>query len=159
MKWLGSALIFCGGFWWWRLCLMGRQREQQTLERLLAALYQLREGIRMTRMSLPQLLEQAAEEELFFGKVLRELRKHEELDKAWEQAAEDLPLPAQSRKAWRWLGGRLTGDEQSVLQAMAYAEQIMEQERRRMAEEKAEADHRTTAMCFSAAALAVILLL
>ena len=97
MKWLGSALIFCGGFWWWRLCLLERRQVENTLERLLAALYQLREGIRMTRMALPQLLEQAAEDESFFGEVLRELRKHEELEKAWEQAAEALPLPPQSR--------------------------------------------------------------
>ena len=124
MKWFGSALIFCGGFWWWRLCLAERRRMQNTLERLLAALYQLREGIRMTRMPLPQLLERAAEDESFFGEVLREVRKHEELDKVWERAAEDLPLPPQSRKAWSWLGGRLTGDEQSVLQAMMHTDSV-----------------------------------
>ena len=159
MKMLGSALVFCGGFWWWRLCLLGRRREEQTLERLLGALYQLREGIRMARMPLPQLLEKVAEDESFFGEVLRELRKHEELTAAWERATESLSLPPQSRKAWGWLGGRLAGDEQSVLQAMAYAEQMMEQERNQMAAEKNEADRRTTAMCFSAAALVVILLL
>lgn len=159
MKWFGSALIFCGGFWWWRLCLSERRRVETTLEQLLAALYQLREGIRMMRMPLPQLLEQAAKDELFFGEVLQELQKHEELEKAWEQAAEALPLPSQSRKVWSWLGGRLTGDEQSVLQAMAYVEQIMGQESRQMAAEKREANRRTTAICFSTAALVVILLL
>ena len=158
MKWLGSALIFCGGFWWWRLCLLGRKQEKQTLERLLMMLHQLREGIRMARFPLPQLLERAAQDEPFFGEVLRELRKQEELSKAWGMAAENLTLPPQSLEIWCWMGRHLTGDEQSVLQAMTYAEQVMEQERQRLAEQEQEVNRRTTAMCFSAAALAVILL-
>lgn len=158
MKWLGSALIFCGGFWWWRLCLLGRRQEKQTLERLLMMLYQLREGIRMARLPLPQLLDRAAQDEAFFGEVLRELREQEELSEAWGLAAENLPLPPQSWKIWCWLGRHLTGDEQSVLQAMTYAEQIMAQERQRLAEQEQEVNRRTAAMCFSAAALAVILL-
>ena len=158
MKWLGSALIFCGGFWWWRLCLLGRKQEKQTLERLLMMLHQLRDGIRMARYPLPQLLERAAQDEPFFGEVLRELQKQEALSKAWGMAAENLTLPPQSWEIWYWLGRHLTGDEQSVLQAMTYAEQVMEQERQRLAEQEQEVNRRTTAMCFSAAALAVILL-
>ena len=158
MKWLGSALIFCGGFWWWRLCLLGRRQEKQTLERLLMMLYQLREGIRMARLPLPQLLDRAAQDEAFFGEVLRELRKQEELSKAWGMAAENLTLPPQSLEIWCWMDRHLTGDEQSVLQAMTYAEQVMEQERQQLAEQEQEVNRRTTAMCFSAAALAVILL-
>lgn len=159
MKWLGSILICCGGFWWWQLCLAERRRQQHTMEQLLSALYQLREGVRMTRMPLPRLLERAAEEVPFFGRVLRELQKNEELTAAWEQAAEELQLPPQSEKAWRWLGGRLTGDEQYVLQAMTHVERILEQERQQTAAQKGEADRRTAALCFSATALAVILLL
>ena len=121
-------------------------------------LYQLREGIRMARLPLPQLLERAAQDEAFFGEVLRELREQEELSEAWRLAAENLPLPPQSWKIWCWLGRHLTGDEQSVLQAMTYAEQIMAQERQRLAEQEQEVNRRTAAMCFSAAALAVILL-
>ena len=121
-------------------------------------LYQLREGIRMARLPLPQLLERAAQDEAFFGEVLRELREQEELSEAWRLAAENLPLPPQSWKIWCWLGRHLTGDEQSVLQAMTYAEQIMAQERQRLAEQEQEVNRRTAAMCFSAAALAAILL-
>lgn len=121
-------------------------------------LYQLREGIRMARLPLPQLLDRAAQDEAFFGEVLRELREQEELSEAWGLAAENLPLPPQSWKIWCWLGRHLTGDEQSVLQAMTYAEQIMAQERQRLAEQEQEVNRRTAAMCFSAAALAVILL-
>lgn len=158
MKCLGSVLIFCGGFWWWRLCLLGRRREKQTLERLLMTLYQLREGIRMARIPLPQLLERAAQDEPFFGEVFRELRKQEELSKAWRLAAENLTLSPQSLEIWCWLGQQLTGDEQAVLQAMTYAEQVMAQEWQRLAEQEQEVNRRTAAMCFSAAALAVILL-
>jgi hypothetical protein len=104
------------------------------------------------------LLERAAQDEPFFGEVLRELQKQEELSKAWGMAAENLTLPPQSLEIWRWLGRHLTGDEQSVLQTMTYAEQVMEQERQRLAEQEQEVNRRTTAMCFSAAALAVILL-
>lgn len=121
-------------------------------------LYQLREGIRMARLPLPQLLDRAAQDEAFFGEVLRELREQEELSEAWGLAAENLPLPPQSWKIWCWLGRHLTGDEQSVLQAMTYAEQIMAQERQRLVEQEQEVNRRTAAMCFSAAALAVILL-
>lgn len=159
MKWLGSVLVCGGGFWWWRVCLGERRRQQRTLERLLAALYQLREGVRMGRMPLPELLEQLADGERFFGDVLRELRQREGLSQAWKEAVDTLSLPPESRRAWCWLGSQLTGDEQHVLQTIGYTEQTLERQRRQMAEQQAEAERRTAAVCFSTAALLVILLL
>ena len=159
MKLLGSVLVGWSGFWCWWLCLQERIQQQRTLERLLAAVVRLGEGIRMERVQLPRLLEQMAEEDGFFADVLLDLRQNEVLADAWERRTETLPLPPRSRAAWRWLGRQLTGDEPHILQAVAYVQNILEQERQKLVQQRKEADRRTGVFCFSAAALTVILLL
>lgn len=157
MKLLGSLLILSGGFGWWYICRRERQLQQQTLEELLAAIYRLREEIRMARLPIPQLLE--GMEGAFFASVLEHLGRSEDLSAGWVQVADRLPLPPGSRSVWRRLGGQLTGDEDAILRALDHAEREMEGERQRMRQERREADRSTAVICFSAAAFLVILLL
>ena len=159
MKWIGSGLVFCGGIWWWRILLRERQCRQNTLEHLMTALYQLREGIRMARASLPVLLQELADREPFFAQVLRELQQTEKLAQVWHQASEQLLLPESCQTVWSWLGGQLIGDEQHVIEAITYAERVLEREWRNMEERREDANRQTTAKCFSVMAMLVLLLL
>lgn len=159
IKGLGSALICGGSFWCWWMLRRERRCQQRTLEHLLRALHQLRESVRMVRIPLPELLEQLAEEEAFFGEVLRELRRQEGVAHAWRAAEETLSLPPESRRAWQWLGRQLAGDERHVVQAVRYTEEVLERQYRQMAEQQEEAERRLAAMCFSVSAMLVVLLL
>lgn len=159
MKLLGSLLVGGGGIWCWQICVKLRRQQQRTLERLLAAVFRLAEGIRMERVLLPCLLEQMAAEEPFFAQVLRELRETELLSEAWRQAAERLLLPPRSRAAWSWLGTQLTGDEEHILQAAGSVRHVLEQELGGLMRHRREEDQRTGVICVSSAVLLVILLL
>ena len=159
MKWIGSLLIGFGGVWWWSILLRERQRRQHTLRCLLAALHQLREGIRMARVPLPVLLEELAEREPFFAEVLWELRHTEKLEQVWRQASGQLMLPESCQVAWCWLGGQLVGDECHVIQAITYTESVLEREWKKMEERRENENRQTTAKCFSAVAMLILLLL
>ncbi|MBR3704920.1 MAG: hypothetical protein IKM11_05490, partial [Oscillospiraceae bacterium] len=126
---------------------------------LLAALRQLREGVRMARVPLPELLRELSGQETFFAEVLRELRQAEKLEQVWRQASQRLMLPESCQVVWDWLGGQLAGDECHVMQAIAYTETVLEREWKKMEEGREDANRQTTAKCFSVVAMLVLLLL
>ena len=159
MKLFGSLLIGCAGFWWWSVCLRERKKRLQTVEELLGAVYQLREGIRTERLPIPQLLARLGDQMCFFEKVSTDLRGRETLSETWEEAMEELPLSPEIRSVWLWLGNRFSGDERGVLRALDYTERELEAARQKMFREEWETARMTAVGCFSAAAFLVILLL
>ena len=157
MKLFGSLLILCGGYGWWWIGRRERRMRLQTLEHLLAAVYRLREDIRMARLPMPQLLERL--DGPFFAAVASHLRCCEDLAEGWTLAAGELPLSPGGRRVWCRLGEQLTGDEAGILRALDYTERELERERQELRQERREADRSTGVICFSTAAFLVILLL
>ena len=150
LKLLGSLCVLSGGGLVWRSCLAERRRQRETLCDLLMALRRMAEEIRMARTPLPSLLDALAAETA---------RRGGDLPAAWHHAAGGLPLEPGDREALAALGDSLHGDEESVCKAISLviyqlAKSLEETDRVRQQEEK-----RTAALCFSAAALMVILLI
>ena len=164
VKLLGSACILAGGALAWQIQMAERRRRRDTLSDVLSALRRMAEEIRMVRTPLPVLLEALSADggpaaASFFHGAAEAARRGEALPKAWGRLAEDLPLPEKDKKALAALGEDLHGDEESVCKAISLvvyelAKSGEDMERNRQAEEK-----RATALCFSTAALLVILLI
>ena len=159
MKLVGSVLVFCGGCWWYYIALKERGSRQKTLERLLGNLHEMREIVGGERLPLPQVLERLGEEGTYFGRVREMLRYSESFEFCWSDAAKLLDLSKRNRSIWCWLGTQLTGNEQSVIRALDFAERELEAERQKMMQESREVSQRKAVVCFSTAALLVILLL
>ena len=159
---VGSLCILCGGLLAWQCQHTARQRRRDTLADLLTALERMGEEIRMARTPLPRLLEQLAracrpDAAALFREAARAARQGDALAETWRRQAAALPLDPEDREALGAL--RLWGDEESVRKELALvrsrlARSLEELEARRPEEEK-----RSAALCFSAAALLVIVLI
>lgn len=164
VKLLGSLCILSGGFLARWVQAAERRRRREALSDLLTALRRMAEEIRMARTPLPDLLERLSRDcgpdaAAFFRASADAVRQGMELSKAWAAAAEDLPLADGDKEELQDLGKDLRGDEETVCKAVSLviyslAKSAEEQDWRRPQE-----DRRATALCFSAAALLVILLI
>ena len=164
LKLLGSLCVLSGGGLVWRSCLAERRRQRETLCDLLTALRRMAEEIRMARTPLPSLLDALAkscgpEGADFFHQAAMAARQGGDLPGVWRRGAEGLPLVPGDREELAALGDSLHGDEESVCKAISLvnhqlAKSLEETDRVRHQEEK-----RAAALCFSAAALMVILLI
>ena len=163
-KLLGSLCVFAAGWMlWFRRRQEGKQRRQLTAD-LAAALEQMADEIRLRRTPLHQLLTHVSESRsreaaAFCRSVARAMAAGDFPGSVWRREVESLPLPVGDRLALRELMDALVGDEEGACRGLSLAAGILrsslaEMERRRPEEEK-----RATALCFSAAALLVILLI
>lgn len=163
-KLLGSLCVFAaGGMLWFRRHQEGKQRRQLTAD-LAAALEQMAGEIRLRKTPLHQLLTRVSEGRsreaaAFFRGVAQAMAAGKAPGAAWRREVETLPLSEGDRLALRDLMDALVGDEEGACRGLSMAVNVLwsslaEMERRRPEEEK-----RATALCFSAAALLVILLI
>lgn len=161
-KLTGSCLILAGGVLIWLFQSRERRRRREVLSDLLTALRQLGEAIRMTRTPLPRLLEALASDcgpdaAALLRTSARAAERGEDLGTLWRAGVERLPLEERDKALLRSLD--LRGDEEHICKGIslvtyALAERLALLERRR-----SEEDKRGAALCFSGAALLVILLL
>ena len=164
VKVLGALCVLAGGAWVRQSRVREDRRELETLFALASALDRLGQAVRLTRMPLPRLLadlgqEQAGDTSAFFAAVSAAGERGESPASAWRRAAEDLPLRAEDRAAVKEAAASLQGDEEQLCRGLALASARLGDslaERRRT---RAEREKRTTALCFSVAALVVILLI
>ena len=164
LKLLGSACILAGGVLAQGARLAERRRQWDTLSDLLVALRQMGEEIRLARTPMPVLLEYLAKDRCpdaaaFFNQAAEELRRGESLAAAWQRGILCLPLMPEDIQALEPLGAALGGDEEQACKALAQsAYELAKHAEERGKERKAE-DRRAAALCFSGAALLVILLI
>lgn len=165
MKVLGSFLILLGFGAAWVGELRRWRRETETLDELIAALEGISGGVRLTRTPLPRLLRRLgrARRDKAVGAWLTEvaeaLERGEPLRPVWESACLRLPVEEDAREAVAGLGYKLSGDETEICKGIELVTNWLrkrEEERRR---EKRDRTRQTTAVCFSGAALLIILLL
>ncbi len=163
-KLLGSLCVFAaGGMVWWSR-RQERQKKRRLLSDLIAALGRMETEIRLTRIPLPRLLKRLAEgcgEETraFFQDASRGLEAGETLAAAWNRAVEKLGLPDGDKQVLLTLQETMQGDEMSACKGISLAMEKLRNRLKELDNQRPEEEKRATALCFSAAALVVILLI
>ena len=164
LKLLGSICILIGSVLTQGTRLAERRRQWDTLSDMLSALRQMGEEIRLARAPMPLLLEDLAkplcpDAAAFFNQTSEALRRGENLAESWQRELSCLPLPPEDIRALEPLGAAFGGDEEQACKAISRAVyELAKHAEERAAERKGE-DRRAAALCFSAAALLVILLI
>ena len=164
VKAVGSACVLAAGFLAWRDQMAERRRQRETILDLLTALRRMGETVRMTRTPLPVLLSSLAEDcgpdaAAFFRGGAEALARGEPVYGTWAHMAEVLPLPREDRRTLATLGGDLRGDEENICKAVSLAVCELTSCAGKLEQDRPAEEKRTTALCFSAAALLVILLI
>ena len=163
-KLLGSLCVFAaGGMVWWSR-RQERQKKRRLLSDLIAALGRMETEIRLARIPLPRLLKRLAEgcgEETlaFFQDAFRGLEAGETLAAAWNRAVEKLGLPDGDKQVLLTLQETMQGDEMSACKGISLAMEKLRNRLKELDNQRPEEEKRATALCFSAAALVVILLI
>ena len=164
LKLLGCLCIFGGGAYVrWSHVREGR-RELETLAALAAALEQMSQEVHMARTPMPRLLAAVARCRSgaaadFFAGAAEALRQGIPAGQAWRQAARGLPLSPEDRAVLAEVGNCLQGDEERLCVGLTQAARRLADSLEDKRRTRAEREKRTTALCFSAAALLVILLI
>lgn len=164
LKLLGSVCILLAGAAVRRLQVRSIRRELAALEGVTAGLRELGDRIRLSRMPLPRLLGRVGENRerdarTFFQTAEETILGGQPPSEAWRRAAELLPVGARPQAALRELGERMDGDEDSVCKAISLATSQLEAALLERRARQADQEKRSTAICFSGAALLIILLI
>ena len=160
---LGAVCVLLGGAWAWRAQLSAARRRRDTLAGITAGLGQMAEEIRMARTPLPLLLEalgsdcRGPETAALFRRSADAARQGEGLEAAWRGGVGLLPLPPREREVLEGL--TLRGDEESVCKGISLVITELARGVEELERQRPERDRRTAALCFSGAALLVILLI
>ena len=163
LKLLGSICVLGGGALCWLIALAERRRTRTALGDLLSALRRMREEIRMARTPLPLLLEtlgsdcRGLETAALFQRSAEAALQGEGLETVWRDGVGLLPLPPREREALEGL--TLRGDEESVCKGISLTITDLARGIEELERQRPERDRRTAALCFSGAALLVILLI
>ena len=163
-KLMGSLCVFAAGAVAWYVQRQERRNRRDLLGELIAALGRMETEIRLARTPLPRLLERLAAERhgeaaAFLAAVSRGLKAGESPAAAWNRAVGALPLPEEERRAFLALADSLQGDEESACKGISLARKTLQNSLKKLEDQRPDEDKRATALCFSAAALVVILLI
>lgn len=162
MKVLGSSLILGAAFWGWWVQRRERTAVRRVRLELLSALGRMAEEIRLTRTPMPDLLEAAASDcsgagETFFRSVSAAVREGETLGAAWKNAARELPLEEEERRALEGL--TFEGDEERLCRAMTLCVSVLQRRAEETEKRRQEEEKRWAALWGCAGAMTVIVLL
>ena len=163
LKLLGACCVICAGAWVYLSTAVEERRRLEVLRRLAAALETMGDEIRMNRTPIPRLLkklEAGGKDEVsaFFTSV-RFLCEEIALTDAWRHAAEQLPLPETVKGAFLELGNCLSGDEERACRGITFLKEQLRRELECRRSRVMEAMRYRAAVCFSAAAMVIILLI
>ena len=163
LKLLGCVCVLSAGVLARYRMAMESRRVLSALSDMAAALEFMGDEIRLNRTAMPLLLLKAGtgrgrDTMAFFAAVRAESGKNG-LAEAWRRAAGALPLPAREAGAVAETGMCLLGDEERACRGLASAAELLRRELERGNSGAAEASRRSTALCLSASALIVILLI
>lgn len=164
LKITGSVLILAGGVLLWKAQLTERRRRRDTLAEVLTALRHMEAEIHMARTPLPELLADLAggcvsDAGAFFAGAAACARQGGDLRGLWRSLVRQLPLQPEEQATLSTLGDSLHGNEESICKAISLAIYELANRQENMEKNRQAEEKRTTALCFSAAALLVILLI
>ena len=164
IKLVGSlCVLFAGGSVWW-LQHQEQRRRRQVLAELAAALDYMETSIRLNRTPLLPLFRQAArgrchEVSRLFDRGAAALADGKSPETVWCQAASCLSVSETDKRALSELVDALQGDEASACKGLSLAREELQNSLSQLEKQRPEEEKRTAALCFSAAALLVILLI
>lgn len=164
MKALGSLLILAGFGAAWAGELSRWRCETETLVQLIAVLEALSDRIRLTRMPLPRLLRELSRGRSnpvgpWLAGVAEALERGELLRSAWDAACRRLPVEDGVKRTVGDLGYKLSGDETEICKGIDLVTNWLRENLKERRREKRNWTRQATAVCFSGAALLIILLL
>ena len=163
LKLMGSGCILSAGMWLLRKIMKEERRRTAVLRDLTAALETMTDEIRMNRTPMPRLLLKVGAgrcgEVMDFFAAVRVSGGEIGLSSAWRRAATALPLPEQEKQAFSELGSCLTGDEEQACRGLHAVSDQLDRALKRQCDVSAESAKRNAALCFSGAALMIILLI
>lgn len=164
MKALGSLFILAGFAAAWAGELRRWRRETETLSQLIAALEALSGRIRLTRTPLPRLLRELGRARqgaiaAWLTGLAGSLERGEPLRPAWDAACRRLPVEDDVRDTVAELGYKLSGDETEICKGIDFVTIWLRKKLEERSRKKRDWTRQATAVCFSGAALLIILLL
>ena len=164
IKLVGSlCVLFAGGSVWW-LQHQEQRRRRQILAELAAALDYMGTSIRLNRTPLLPLFRQTARgrchevSQLLEGSAAA-LAAGRSPEIVWCQAVSCLPVSETDKRALSELVNALQGDETSTCKGILLARKELQNSLSQLEKQRPDEEKRTAALCFSAAALLVILLI
>ena len=161
IKLVGSlCVLLAGGSVWW-LQHQEQRRRRQILAELAAALDYMETSIRLNRTPL---FRQAArgrchEVSQLFERSVAALAAGRSPEIVWCQAVSCLPVSETDKRALSELVNALQGDEVSAYKGILLARKELQNSLSQLEKQRPDEEKRTAALCFSAAALLVILLI
>lgn len=164
LKVVGSVLVLSGFAALWLGQLRTWRREIAVLEDVIGVLERMESRIRLERAPLPRLLGDLSMGRgnvvtIWMKELSSALQQGQPLHRAWADAAEKLPLEDEALRMVRELGYKLSGDEEEISGGISTAcnqlKKILEEKRRI----RRDRERQAAAVCFSGAALLIILLI
>ena len=163
VKALGALLVLISAGSVWASEIFCQRREVDVLRRLAALLARMEAEIRGRRTPLPRLLRELSREETRLSPALEEILRGLQAGKALPGllggCADRWGLSPWCRTAMEELGCALGGDEGESGEALAFARHRILEELEEKRQSQGERERRSTALCFSGAALVILLLL
>ena len=164
MKLMGSlCVLFAGGSVWWLHRLVPR-RARQVAADLVWTLERLEPSIRLNQTPLLPLFRQAArgrchEVSQLFERSAAALAAGRSPEIVWCQTVSCLPVSETDKRALSELVNALQGDETSACKGILLARKELQNSLSQLEKQRPDEEKRAAALCFSAAALLVILLI
>jgi len=164
LKLMGSVCILAAAAFARVAWIRSIRRELSVLRGLISALGEMESEIRLNRTPMPRLLKKAgydrgADVASFFSRLSRGLAAGEETMRTWTAAAGDLPVAGRERLELAEVGRNLSGDEEKACKGILLASDHLSKCLQEKYIQQRESEKRCTALCFSGAALLIILLL
>ena len=164
IKLVGSlCVLFAGGSVWW-LQRQEQRRRRQVVAELVSTLERMETSIRLNQTPLLPLFRQAARgrchevSQLFEGSAAA-LAAERSPEIVWCQAVSCLPVSETDKRALSELVNALQGDEASACKGILLVRKELQSSLSQLEKQRPDEEKRAAALCFSAAALLVILLI
>ena len=162
IKLMGSLLVFAGGGLVWWIHQGERRRRRRVLADLASLLRQMQEEIRMMRTPMPELfrkLETQCGQDVsaVLAAMSDAAERGSEVNAVWSNAVCALPVGERARDVLCRLD--FCGDEEKQCKELSFAAYELAKYAEVLENSWKEDGKRTTALCFSGAALLVILLI
>lgn len=163
IKLMGSVCVLAAGVLVRCRQTAEERRYRELLRDLAAAFLAMSDGIRIGNVSLPRLLESAAqnsreEAAAFFVTVQAFCRKYG-IGEAWRRGTDLLRLDTGERQILLDAAACLSGDAEQVCRGLNAAAESLRRQLCRRQEQAEDTGKRTAALCLSVPALIVILLI
>jgi stage III sporulation protein AB len=164
LKLLGSLCILAAGAAVRSIQIRSARRELSVLQGLIEVFETMENEIRLNLTPLPRLLQKVGDRRhpeiiQFFNRVEQAISSGKTLSASWNSAAGFLCISPEDRRITAEIGEKLCGDEEAACRGLQFAVQGLLRNLEKKKSQQPELEKRSTALCFSGAAMLIILLI